>query len=152
MNSTEKTLRHMKRVQDLLGDVASEFVRRGKLHDLSKLEEEEAGPLREMDALIEREGNVPFGSPEYEVRKRLLGPMLAHHYAANSHHPEHYEDGVDGMDLFDLVEMFVDWKAASERGEAPSMGLSVGAKKYQITPQLERIMRNTADRLGWKAE
>lgn len=116
MTSNEKTLRHIKRVSDLLGSFAIELIRRGEVHDASKLSEEEAKPLAEMDALIAKEGNVPFGSPEYERRRQLLGPMLDHHYANNSHHPEHYENGVAGMDLFDVVEMFADWKAASERG------------------------------------
>ena len=40
---------------------------------------------------------------------------IEHHYAVNSHHPEHYEAGIAGMSLFDLIEMLVDWKAASER-------------------------------------
>jgi len=152
MNSTEKTLRHIKRVQDLLGEFATELIRRGAVHDQSKFDPEEAGPLAEMDALIAREGNVPFGSPEYEARKALLGPMLDHHYANNSHHPEHYPYGVSGMDLFDLVEMFVDWKAASERGEQSTMGLRVGCEKYGVADQLHDIMRNTAKRLDWPVD
>lgn len=152
MTSAEKTLWHIKRVQDLLGEAATELLRRGVDHDSSKFDPEEAGPLAEMDALIAREGNVPFGSPEYEERKKLLGPMLDHHYAKNTHHPEHYTNGVDGMDLFDLLEMFIDWKAASERGEASSMGLSAAVKKYGITDQLASIMQNTATRLCWKVD
>jgi hypothetical protein len=78
--------------------------------------------------------------------------MLEHHYARNSHHPEHYPDGVNGMDLFDIMEMFIDWKAASERGEASSMGLNAAAKKYHVGPQLLAIMKNTAIRLGWETD
>lgn len=160
MNSTEKTLQHIKRVQDLMGEAASELIRRGAAHDASKFTPEEAGPLAEMDALIEREGNVPFGSPEYEERKKLLGPMLGHHYIYNSHHPEHYQfeyggncvHGVNGMDLFDVLEMFIDWKAASERGEQPSMALKAACEKYHVSEQLAGIMRNTARRLGWDIE
>ena len=149
MTSNEKTLRHMKRVQDLLGDAAVELIKRGQRHDLSKLSEAEAGPLAEMDALIEREGQAAFGSEEYERRRQLLGPMLAHHYANNSHHPEHYADGVAGMDLFDVLEMFVDWKAASERGEEASMGLEAAFNRFAIPEPLAGIIRNTAERLGW---
>lgn len=152
MNSTEKTLRHIKRVQDLLGDAAGELIKRGKVHDLSKLTPVEMGPLAELDKLIEKEGNVPFGSPEYEQRKALLGPMLENHYRENSHHPEHYPGGVEDYDLFDLIEMFIDWKAASERGEESSMNLTTACQKYNVSNQVQRIMRNTADRLGWKAD
>lgn len=152
MSSTEKTLRHIDRVRDLLDGFALELQRRGSVHDHSKFHEAEAGPLAEMDALIAREGNVPFGSPEYERRKAILGPMLDHHYRNNSHHPEHYPNGVDGMTLFDLIEMFVDWKAASERGEQSSMSLSVACAKYGVAPQIESIMRNTAVCFGWRVD
>jgi hypothetical protein len=150
--SAEKTLRHIARVQELLSEAAVELLRRGAVHDRSKFDPTEAEPLAQMDELIAREGNVPFGSPEYEARKALLGPMLKHHYTANSHHPEHFENGVNGMTLFDVVEMFVDWKAASERGEQSSMALAKACEKYAIAPQLADIMRNTASGLGWPVD
>lgn len=149
MNSTEKTLRHIGRVHGLLGMAATVLIKRAEVHDASKFDPEEAGPLAEMDALIEREGQAPFGSEEYKRRTAMLGPMLKHHYANNSHHPEHYADGIDGMDLFDLVEMFCDWKAASERGEESSMNIDAACERFNVQPQLASILRNTADRLGW---
>lgn len=151
MNSTEKTLRHILRVSQLMGTFAKHLITRGARHDQSKFSEEEAGPLEVLDRLIEKEGNVPFASAEYEKRKQLLAPMLAHHYANNSHHPEHYPNGIDGMNLVDLVEMFLDWKAASERGEESSMNLTFACKKYNVSPQLESIFRNTAKHFDWDA-
>lgn len=155
-----KQQKHVARVGELLAQFAAELIERAGVHDRSKFTVEELVSLARLDELIAAEGNVPFGSPEYEQRKKLLGPMLEHHYRENSHHPEHYsvayggnhEIGVEGMDLFDLMEMVVDWKAASERGEAPAIGLKAGCDKYKISLQLEKIMRNTVDRLGWKAD
>lgn len=152
MTSKEKTLTHINRVFALLSYVVAEFLRRGRNHDKSKFESVESEPLERMDELIAKEGNVPFGSPEYEERKKLLGPMLDNHYRKNSHHPEHFKNGIDGMDLFDVFEMFVDWKAASERGEESYMNLSAACSKYNVSPQLHLIMINTANRLGWKAD
>lgn len=151
MDSSGKTHRHISRVRQLLGEFACEMIRRGDVHDASKFEPAEKEPLDEMERLIAAEGNVPYGSEEYKRRTALLGPMLAHHYAQNSHHPEHYADGVAGMDLFDLVEMFFDWKAASERGEESSIGLSHSIERFGIEPQLASILRNTAERLGYRA-
>ena len=37
----------------------------------------------------------------------------------------------NGMDLFDIVEMFFDWKAASERGEELAMNLSVAFERFE---------------------
>lgn len=146
------TRKHMQRVAALLGDAACELIRRAGKHDLSKLEPVEMEPLQRMQDVIDAEGQAPYGSEEYKRRTKMLGPMLAHHYANNSHHPEHYPNGVDGMDLFDVMEMFFDWKAASERGEESSMNIGTACKRFSVSPQLEDIFRNTADRLGFKAD
>lgn len=143
------TRQHIDRVGELGRAFIARLVHRLDVHDQSKLEPQEIIPLQELEDLREREGDAPFGTDEYERRKALLGPMLKHHYENNSHHPEHYTDGVAGMDLLDLVEMFVDWKAASERGNEPAMNLIFAIEKYKIEPQLASIMRNTAERLGY---
>lgn len=143
------THRHISRVRELLGEFAIEMIKRGDRHDKSKFEQIELEPLQRMQDLIDAEGPAEFGTQEYKRRTDLLGDMIEHHRANNSHHPEFYENGVNGMDLFDLVEMFFDWKAASERGESCVMNLSRACQKYEINPQLEEIMTNTANRLGY---
>ena len=144
------TRKHMQRVSALLGEAAIELIRRAAVHDLSKLEPVEIEPLQRMQDLIDAEGQAPYGTPEYKRRTALLGDMTKHHYANNSHHPEHYPNGVDGMDLFDLIEMFFDWKAASERGEESAMNLGAACERFAVSPQLQSILANTAGRLGYK--
>ena len=151
-SAVKATIAHVGRVKDLMKMAAGVLAVRGHEHDRSKFEDVEMGPLTEMQALIDREGQAPFGSDEYKRRTALLGPMLKHHYANNSHHPEHYPNGIDDMCLFDVVEMFFDWKAASERGEEPSMNIGKACERFRVSPQLERIFRNTAARLKYKAD
>lgn len=146
------TRKHMQRVSELLGEAACELIRRAAAHDKSKLSDVELVPLQRMQDLIDAEGQAPYGSDEYKRRTALLGPMLKHHYANNSHHPEYHPNGVEGMDLFDLIEMFFDWKAASERGEESSMNIGAACKRFSVAPQLQSILRNTADRLGYRAD
>ena len=144
------TTAHILRVSSLLDEARDELHYRAISHDSSKYDLIEAGPLQDMQDLINREGPAAYGTEEYKRRTALLGPMLEHHYANNTHHPEHYPNGVAGMDLFDLMEMFFDWKAASERGAESSMNLSFSVKKYDIPPMLESILRNTASRLKYE--
>jgi hypothetical protein len=144
------TRKHMQRVSELLGDAAIELIKRGRAHDLSKLEPVELEPLQRMQDLIDAEGQAPYGSDEYRRRTALLGPMIEHHYANNSHHPEHYADGIAGMDLIDVLEMVLDWKAASERGEESQINISASVERFGISEQLAQIIRNTADRAGWR--
>lgn len=60
--------------------------------------------------------------------------------------------GINGMDLFDLVEMFFDWKAASERGEESAMNLNLACDKYKVEGPLRHILFNTAERLGYRTK
>jgi len=148
-NAEIVTHKHIARVRQLLGGFAIEMIRRGDVHDASKFLPVEAEPLERMQAVVDADGPAPFGSDEYKRRTAMLSPMIEHHRAHNSHHPEHYENGVAGMDLFDLVEMFFDWKAASERGEESAMNLSFATSKYECGPVVTSIFENTADRLGY---
>lgn len=149
MSARQETTRHIARVRELLGEAVYELHRRGRVHDQSKFAPVEINALERLHEVIQQEGPAPYGSDAYRERTALLGPMLEHHYANNSHHPEHYPNGVAGMDLFDLVEMFFDWKAASERNSDDAMNLSYSVEKYGIPSMLESILRNTATRLGF---
>jgi len=75
---------------------------------------------------------------------------VEHHYAKNRHHLEHFEDGVVGMTLVDLVEMFCDWCAATERHEDGDICESIeeNTDRFDLSPQLAQILRNTAEALG----
>lgn len=154
------TYKHISRVRQLLGEFAIEMIKRGDRHDASKFDPIEMGPLEEMQKIIDSEGQAPFGSEEYARRTDMLGPMIDHHRRNNSHHPEFYEfenggdcmHGINGMDLFDLVEMFFDWKAASERGEESAMNLNFACDKYKVEGPLRHILFNTAERLGYRTK
>ncbi len=73
---------------------------------------------------------------------------LDNHYALNSHHPEHYNNGINDMDIIDLLEMFCDWKAASERHANGDIyeSIKINKKRFNISDQLEQILINTAKR------
>lgn len=144
------TLKHVKRVNELLGEFAIELIRRGNRHDDTKFLPAELGPLQEMQSLVDNEGQVPYGSDEYKQRLEILKPMLDHHYANNSHHPEHTSRGINGMTLFDVVEMSLDWLAASERGGETVVGLTYSQERFSIEPQLMDILKNTYDHLNVK--
>jgi Family of unknown function (DUF5662) len=81
-----------------------------------------------------------------------LKVALDHHYLHNTHHPEHYPNGIDGMSLLDLVEMLIDWKAASERhpgGMNIAGSIEVGSQRFSIGEQLKKILLNTVKETGW---
>lgn len=137
------TFRHIERVRNLLNSVISHLLVRAEQHDQSKLEQPEVGLFTEFTAKL---ATCTYGSPEYEGYRKAMGPALAHHYAKNRHHPEHHKNGVDDMNLIDLIEMFVDWKAASERHNDGNINKSIeiNADRFKLSPQLVKILENTA--------
>jgi len=150
-DSSEDTQKHIDRVEELLLEAVAELLKRGVEHDASKL----LPPEKEyFDKYTPELANLVFGTPEYKESCARLKPALDHHYANNSHHPQHYENGVNGMNLFDLVEMFFDWKASGERGK-PGTGniyksIDINAERYGISKQLKQILVNTAKFMGYE--
>lgn len=147
-DSTADTLKHIKRVSQLLNEAAIELIKRGGKHDDSKLQEPEKSDFDRLTPLLK---SLTYGSDEYKASLLELQGALKHHYANNSHHPEHYDNGIDGMDLFDLMEMILDWKAATERTKDGdiSKSIQINAVRFKMTDQLVSIFNNTSRKLGW---
>lgn len=137
------TMRHMERVRNLLNLFVRDLLRRGEEHDQSKLESPEVEMFTEFTPKL---AASTYGSAEYEGFRKAMGPALAHHYANNSHHPEHWKNGVDDMTLLDVIEMLADWKAASERHNNGNILTSIekNVDRFQLSPQLVKILENTA--------
>lgn len=142
------TMRHISQVRNLLNRVVAELLSRGEGHDQSKLESPEVELLTEARL---RDEPCEFGSPRHkEVLANLqpyLGPFFDHHYAHNRHHPQHFADGVAGMNLIDLVEFFADMASACQRSPNGNIRKSIAhnAPRFNMNPQLVRIFENTAD-------
>lgn len=147
-DSTEDTVKHIFRVQELLYKVTQNLKTRADLHDKSKLKEPEKSGFDKYTPLLR---DCTYGSEEYKTFLTGLGESLKHHYANNSHHPEHYMEGIRGMSLLDIVEMFCDWKAATERHADGSLDKSIGINKnrFKYDETLECIFQNTRRELGW---
>lgn len=147
-DSTKDTLLHIKRVSQLLTEASVELIERANRHDDSKLE----SPEKELfDEYTPKLRDCTYGSDEYKEYLKELKVALDHHYENNSHHPEHYENGVNDFDLFDLIEMFMDWKAATERHADGDIrkSIEINKERFELSDQICDIFRNTADRLDW---
>ena len=145
MNIEETIKKHIARVHDLMYFCSNEISRRAFCHDKSKLQSPEKELYEEITPQL---SELKYGSQEYLDVIAKLSPALKHHYENNSHHPEHYIDGMDGMDLFDIMELFCDWKAASESQKNGSFAdsIRIGQERFNISPQLVNIFVNTMTR------
>ena len=147
-DSTLDTQNHINRLRELLSMASDTLIQRGIDHDKSKLDKIEK-PLFDIETPLLK--SLTYGTDEYKDSLKRLGIALDNHYKNNSHHPEHYENGIDDMDLFDIIEMFFDWKAAGERHENGNIykSIDVNKKRFKMSDQLTNIYTNTAKKLGW---
>ena len=143
-DSTKDTRQHIDLVYWLLTSMAEVIRKRGINHDSSKLESPEKDIF---DEVTPRLKGLTYGSEEYKASLADMGPALTHHYENNRHHPEHFPDGVNDMDLVDLIEMISDWKAASLRHDNGDIkrSLEINKERFGISDQLYKILLNTVN-------
>lgn len=143
LKTNAATQEHINLVRLFLRIVAVELLKRGETHDLSKMSPEEVHAFTEYTPKLK---TCTYGSAEYKSYLVELGPALEHHYKANRHHPEHFNEGVKGMNLIDLVEMFVDWLASTRRHADGDIlrSIEVNQQRFGFNEDLVSIFRNTA--------
>lgn len=147
-DSKDDTMEHRKNVQLLLSDILIKLDKRGLVHDESKLHPPEKVIF---DVVTPRLKKLTYGSSEYKKSLQEMGGALSHHYEANSHHPEHWPNGILDMSLIDLIEMLADWKAATLRHADGDMNksLEINKDRFSIPKSLTQIFKNTIKELQW---
>lgn len=141
-----ETQKHIEKVRKYIRFFTDKLTTRGVNHDASKLESPEVEIFAEHTDCLK---DLIYDSEEYKEHLANMKPALEHHYALYRHHPEHFQNGIDDMNLIDLVEMLADWKASSERQKDGNLLLSIekNAKRFNISAQLKQILINTAKTL-----
>lgn len=147
MDSRIATYEHIHQVQGFVGRAILGLQSRAHVHDQSKLVSPEVEAFDEFTPLL---AGSTYGSDEYRANLAKLKPALDHHFAANSHHPEHYPDGIRGMSLLDLLEMICDWKAATMRHNDGDLvrSVEINQKRFGYSDELKQILLNTMAELG----
>jgi len=141
------TINHIAKVQSNLSKVIYNLNDRRTMHDRSKLEEPE---LSGYEGLSQALKGLTYGTSEHRAAFAPYKEIIQHHYAANPHHPEHWQMGVTDMSLLDIIEMLADWKAANDRnGGDFGHSIQVSVSRFRISEQLHAILINTAKELGW---
>jgi hypothetical protein len=161
-----ETHRHIEQVRAFLDTAIGDLCRRKRDHDRSKLESPEREVFAEYTAKLK---GTTYDSPEYRAFLAEMKPALDHHYARNSHHPEHFTGsaciqcgnsesepctcggprtsvaGIRGMSLLDLVEMLCDWKAATLRHADGDIrtSIEINQKRFGYSDELKQIFLNT---------
>ncbi len=135
-------LEHKKQVAKHMEVVAHALFQRAAVHDNSKFSPEEFDAFVEATPQLK---HLTYGTDEYRQSLKKIKPALQHHYAVNDHHPEHFNSGVNEMDLIQVVEMLCDWLAAVKRVKDGDVykSLKINRERFGIDEQLSTILYNT---------
>lgn len=142
IKSNMDTIKHIHVVRGNIYKFIYELDKRAREHDQSKLESPEQEIFGET---YEELAKVEYGSDEYKKLLDRVKPAIDHHYANNRHHPEFHKNGIDDMNLVDLLEMLADWKAATARNKNGNIrkSIEINAGRFNMSPQLVKIFENT---------
>ena len=137
-------LEHIRQVCKRLTQIAGELILRGVDHDQSKFSSEEYTSFVNQTAKLK---DLVYGSDEYREALKKIRPAIDHHYKHNRHHPKHFPNGIQGMNLIDITEMFCDWHAATLRQKDGNVrtGIEIDQKRFGFSDDLKQIFFNTAD-------
>jgi hypothetical protein len=139
-----ETMTHINHVRKFMMKVVSELSNRLMIHDDSKMNEPELPIFMEFTHKLK---DVEYNSPDYKKFLEDMKPALDHHYANNRHHPEHFKDGVNEMNLIDLLEMVADWQASVLRNSNGDVrkSIEINKERFGLSDQLVKILNNTVD-------
>jgi hypothetical protein len=140
-------MRHIETVRNFLDYVAISIMLRGENHDKTKLESPE---VEIFEIYTPKLWGTTYGSDEYKQYMKEMQVAIEHHNNSNSHHPEHYANGIKGMSLFDLVEMICDWKAATMRHADGDImkSIEINQKRFGFSEELKQILINTVQEIA----
>jgi Family of unknown function (DUF5662) len=148
MNPVDKskidTQAHQEVVKMYIERLVSMLHDRASYHDATKLMSPELEVFAEYTPKLAK---TTFGSPEYDDQLKDMQIALKHHYANNRHHPEHFPNGVRGMNLIDLLEMVADWKASSLRQHTGNalVDIEKNQERFGYSDDLAAILKNTVE-------
>lgn len=141
-DSRKDTREHITKVGELLTKLQVKLEDRKRLHDDSKLKDPEKAIFDEFTPKLK---SCTYGSDEYKGYLESMKIALDHHYAENRHHPEHFENGIQDMNIVDICEMIADWKAASLRHADGDImkSIEINQKRFGYSDELKSILINT---------
>lgn len=146
--SQKDTIAHVAKVQFNLSAVIANLAERSTVHNRSKFEEPELSGYESLQKSLQ---GARYGTPDYRAALGAHEGVIMHHYAANTHHPEHWPNGIADMSLLDIIEMLADWKAENDRnGGDFGHSLDVSIARFHFDDdRIGEILINTAKELGW---
>lgn len=141
-----KTMRHIETVRNHLDACIAILSERARWHDQTKLESPEVEIFEEYTPKLR---GCTYGSEEYRQNMREMKVAIDHHNKCNRHHPEHHRRGFDDMNMFDLLEMIVDWRAAGMRHDDGDIykSIELNQERFGYSDEMKGLLIRTIEYL-----
>lgn len=146
MNKIEQSIvdtnLHKAKVKEYIYKIIDELKLRAEYHDSSKLMSPELEVFAEYTPKLK---GTEFGTEKYDKQLKEMDIAIKHHYANNRHHPDHWPLGINDMDLIDILEMVIDWKASSLRQNTGNAicDITKNKERFNYSEDLHNIFKNT---------
>lgn len=143
-DSRPETQKHIDTVNEFGRRFSERLLSRLVSHDASKLVEPER---KYFDKGTPNLASSTYGDKSYDQAKDSIKEGIEHHYLMNDHHPEHFgELGVSRMNLYQFLEMYLDWRASSMRHQDGNIfkSIQVNKERFHLDPQAYALLLNTA--------
>ena len=128
-------------VQDKLSTVARELISRGRTHDNSALGSPEIEVYHRFFLEYQK---YKIGDPRKDEVFTQMAEAIGHHFQYNDHHPEHFENGINDMDLIRLMQFTADIMSWSEQEQIDIFEiLPMIRDKCGMTDQVYNLICNT---------
>lgn len=136
------TLRHIETVRNYLDTVIVDLMSRGQRHDQTKLQSPEVEVFEQHTHKLKY---IAYGSEQYKDCMKEMKPAIDHHNKHNRHHPEFHVDGWKDMNLMDLIEMLVDWKASTMRTKSGDIynSIMINQERFGYSDDIKHLLINT---------
>ena len=128
-------------VQDKLSTVARELISRGRHHDNSTLGSPE---LEIYHRHFNEYRMYKFGDPRRDEVMNHMAEAIGHHFQYNDHHPEHFDNGINDMNLIQLMQFTAAIMSWSEQEQVDIFELlPIIRDKCGMSDQVYQLIQNT---------
>jgi hypothetical protein len=138
----ERNIKHRYYVSFFLMKLIEDLFLRSNVHDVSKHSDEEFEGFRKSIYYLKGPWGQENRPPEILEQ---LNESLQIHYKRNDHHPEHFENGMEDMDLVQLLELIADWRAAmiGQDNHDIDETIATGQERFGYPDFMAKILKNT---------
>lgn len=142
MDFDKRLKQHKDGVKTYLEIISMLLNARALTHDNSKSSDEEYKYYKMANSVNRNDFKTYEEYMDYI--KPTLDKGLKHHYENNRHHPEFFDNGIDDMNLIDIMEMIADWCISiKQNGKDLYEEIEYNFDKYNVSEQLKKIIINT---------